>query len=355
MPDNNINKNHDLQDFLRYRRGEMTGKEKNAFERELQKDGFSEEAMEGLVYLSPEEAAKDIATLQKRLKTRTKKRQKFIVYRIAASVAVLMIVSSVFLIIERNKPGRQLSETAINSRMLEITESYPVRVPGLKEEVSESKALMEMEKSGKSTDKKTTKTYDNTTSPVGGVKISEAQNVDQIPENKTKVAEENVAAEKAAMPLAVMTGEKAGVNKDAKLMQAKSDSQLIANTDTFAYGLDEVVLVEYGRAKTEAGRKDTSAGYSPPQPVGGKTAFDNYIVENLQYPDSTSAGQRVVVVLSFIVQTNGKIDSIKIVRSPGIPFSEEAIRLIKSGPLWKPAMDKGKVIEDEVRMRIVFK
>jgi protein TonB len=113
--------------------------------------------------------------------------------------------------------------------------------------------------------------------------------------------------------------------------------------------------VGYGRSKNEAGKKDTLAGYSPPQPVGGQTAFDNYILENLHYPDSTSAGQRVAVVLSFIVHTNGKIDSIRIVRSPGTPFSEEAIRLLKSGPPWKPAMDNGKVIEDEVRMRIVFK
>jgi TonB family protein len=355
MPDNNTNKNRDLKDFLRYGRGEMTGKEKNAFERDLQKDSFSEEAMEGLGSLSPEEAAKDFATLQKRLKNRTKKNQKFIVYRIAASVAVLMIISSVFLIVERNKPGRQLSETAVNSRMMEITESYPVRVPGLKEQASETRALSETEDSGRSTDKKTSKIYDNTKSPVGDVKIEAAQTVERVAENKIRAAEENVAAQKAAMPLAVMTGEKSGVNKDAKLMQAKSDSQLIANIDTSVSGPDEVVLVGYGRAKNEAGRKDTLAGYSPPQPVGGKMAFGKYILENLHYPDSTSAGQRVVVVLSFVVQTNGNIDSIRIVRSPGIPFSQEAIRLIRSGPRWKPGKDKGKVIEDEVILKIIFK
>ena len=355
MPDNNKNKNKDLQDFLRYRRGEMTGKEKNAFERELQKDRFSEEAMEGLVSLSPDEVTKDIASLQKRLKTRTKKRQKFIIYRIAASVAVLMIISSVFLIVEMNKPGRQLSEAADKSQMLEIQESKPVIVPGSKEEVSESKAQMEMEESGKLTDKKTTKIYDNTKSPVGGVKIAAAQTVEQISENKNKAAEEKVFAEKVAMPLAVMSSEKSGVHKDAKVMEAKSDSQLTISPDTSVSALSAVILVGFGREKNEAGKKDTLAGYSPPQPVGGKTAFDNYILENLHYPDSTSAGQRVVVVLSFIVQTNGKIDSIKIVRSPGIPFSEEAIRLLKSGPQWKPAMDNGKVIEDEVRLRIVFR
>lgn len=355
MPDNNKNKNNDLQDFLRYRRGEMTGKEKNAFERELQKDHFSEEAMEGLVSLSPDEVTKDIATLQKRFKTRTKKRQKFIMYRVAASVAVLMIISSVFLIVERNKPGRQLSETAVNSQMLEIQESKPVIAPGSKEEVSESKALMEKEESGKSHDKKTITVNDNKALPVEGVNKAAAQTVDQIPENNIKFAQENVAAKMVAQPLAVMTGEKSGIHKDAKVMEAKSDTRQMVGLDTSADALSEAVVVGYGRARSETAKSDTPSGHTPPQPVGGKPAFEKYIQENLHHPDSASAGQRVVVVLSFIVQTTGKIDSIRIVRSPGISFSEEAIRLIKSGPSWKPAEEDGKVVEDEVRVRIIFR
>ena len=81
MRDNYRNKKKDLPDFLRYSRGEMTGKERNAFERELQKDPFAEEAMEGLASISPDEASKDISNLKKRLKTRISKRQKFIIYR----------------------------------------------------------------------------------------------------------------------------------------------------------------------------------------------------------------------------------------------------------------------------------
>lgn len=354
MADSNKNKNKDLPDFLRYSSGKMTGKEKNAFERELQKDHFAEEAMEGLVSLSPDEITKDIATLQNNLKRRTKKRQKFIIYRIAASVAVLMIISSVFLIVERNKPGRQLSENAFNPQVLEIQEGKPIIAPGSKDEVSEFKALT-TNKSAKSPDKKTGKIDGNARSPVGGVKIAAAQPVEQIPENKTRAANEKVSAEKVAMPLAVMTGEKPIARKDVKAMEVKSDSQLMVSPDTNRSALSEVVLAGYGRSENKAGKKDTLTGYSPPQPVGGKTAFDNYILENLHYPDSESAGQNVVVVMSFIVQANGKIDSIRIVRSPGKSFSDEAIRLVKSGPQWKPAQKDGNAVKEDVRIKIVFK
>jgi len=43
------------------------------------------------------------------------------------------------------------------------------------------------------------------------------------------------------------------------------------------------------------------------------------------------------------------------VRSPGRIFSEEAIRLLKEGPEWKPAISNGKTTEDKIRIRIVFK
>jgi TonB family protein len=89
--------------------------------------------------------------------------------------------------------------------------------------------------------------------------------------------------------------------------------------------------------------------------VNGRADFDKYIQDNLKRPDMATSGQRVVVVLNFIVDTNGKIDSLKVIRSPGKIFSDEAMRLIREGPVWKPAEQNGKAISDEVRIRIVFK
>jgi len=61
------------------------------------------------------------------------------------------------------------------------------------------------------------------------------------------------------------------------------------------------------------------------------------------------------VVLGFLVRRDGSIDSINIVRSPGKLFSDEAIRVLKSGPLWNPAKDKGNTVEEYVRLRLVFR
>jgi len=48
------------KDFLRYTENKMSDKERNAFEKNLQKDPFDSEALEGLSTLSPEEIKADI-------------------------------------------------------------------------------------------------------------------------------------------------------------------------------------------------------------------------------------------------------------------------------------------------------
>ena len=61
----NKNTSKKSRDFLRYLRDEMTGEEKNSFEKELQKDPFAEEAFEGFESVTPEEIKNDLADLKK--------------------------------------------------------------------------------------------------------------------------------------------------------------------------------------------------------------------------------------------------------------------------------------------------
>ncbi len=87
----------------------LTDKERNAFERELQKDPFASEASEGFDEIGPGLAESDISELQRQIKKRTSGKQRVLWYRIAASVAVLMILSSIFIVIEMRKPTDQLA------------------------------------------------------------------------------------------------------------------------------------------------------------------------------------------------------------------------------------------------------
>lgn len=411
LADKNKNKKSLFTDFLRYQRGEMSGEERNSFERELQKDPFAEEAAEGLSIISPEEAEADLALLGKRLKSRTSRRQRFVYYRIAASVAVIMIISSIFIIVERNKPAKQLAETTVQTEALKITENQPLIQPIAKDVASKKPVMISEKKADKSVDGQIRMEARKETVPVANAKTAMAQIIDSIPEIKVKPVEEYVRDEQIAASVAVLARGKAasvfrtkgkvlssednmpvpgasilikgtntGVVTDAggnfnitlpdtdnrtlvanfigmesKEFVARADSAVQVRLDPSVSALSEVVVLGYGISRAESEKEGMPAGHAPPQPVNGKSNFEKYIQENLQRPDTATAGQRVVVVVSFLVHSDGRVDSITIVRSPGKPFSDEAIRLIKSGPSWKPAEENGKIIEDEVRVRIVFR
>jgi protein TonB len=318
MRDRNKNNIIRFPDFFRYSGKKMSGKERNSFERELQRDPFAEDAEEGLASITPKEALKDISTLQKQLKKRTEGRQKLILYRIAASVAVLMIVSSVFIVIERKSTPKQIASHADRIESLEITESKPITEPAEKKELSEQPVLIREKEAVRS---------------VVQIKNPEAL---IIPDSKSH---------------AIIAG---SIGKEAKESEAKADTPAI-KSDSSLMELNEIVVTAIGISGEKSEMETQPEGYVPPSPAGGKSDFDIYIRENLQRPDTLNSGQKAIVVLSFSVHTDGSIDSIKIIRSPGKPFSDEAIRLLRSGPSWHPAVNNGQVIEDQVRLRIVFK
>ena len=75
-----------------------------------------EEASEGFENIDPSSAGDDIAGFRKQLKKRTIRKQRVLWYRIAASVAVLMIISSIFIFINKRSPSEQLSYTPATER-----------------------------------------------------------------------------------------------------------------------------------------------------------------------------------------------------------------------------------------------
>lgn len=86
--------------------------------------------------------------------------------------------------------------------------------------------------------------------------------------------------------------------------------------------------------------------HEEPEPADGWNNYDTYIANNLQIPETvrmmdvgTSAAE---VEVSFEVNKYGQPVNIKIVRSTCTKCEQEAIRLIKEGPLWKKKGRKSK-------------
>jgi protein TonB len=92
-----------------------------------------------------------------------------------------------------------------------------------------------------------------------------------------------------------------------------------------------------------------------PEYLGGEDKLEHYFKENIKYP--TKAKEMRIegrVICAFIVNEDGSLSDIKIARSISKEFDEEAIRLIKNMPNWKPGKQNGKAVKVNYSLPIIF-
>ena len=93
-----------------------------------------------------------------------------------------------------------------------------------------------------------------------------------------------------------------------------------------------------------------------PKYTGGEEAMMKYVAENIKYPqaakDKNISGR---VFVGFVIEKDGSVSNVKVVRGIGGGCDEEAARVIKEMPKWKPGMQKGKPVRVNYMMPIFFK
>ncbi len=76
-----------------------------------------------------------------------------------------------------------------------------------------------------------------------------------------------------------------------------------------------------------------------PQFPGGEQALMRFLGQNVRYPATAQrTGIQGMVVVSFTVMPDGKLENIKVVKSLGGGLDQEAIRVAKLMPAWQPAL-----------------
>lgn len=95
----------------------------------------------------------------------------------------------------------------------------------------------------------------------------------------------------------------------------------------------------------------------PAEFPGGLPAWVKYIERNLNRDlpvDNRAPPGKYIVIVSFIVDKNGNLSEVKAENDPGYGTAEEAVRVIKKGPLWKPATQNGRYVIYRHRQSITF-
>lgn len=91
------------------------------------------------------------------------------------------------------------------------------------------------------------------------------------------------------------------------------------------------------------------------EPNGGFSSFYKFVKKNMKYP---SQARRMDidgrVFVEFVVDADGSITNVRSIKGIGAGCDEEAVRIIKKHPKWKPARQRGIPVRQRMVLSIVF-
>jgi TonB family protein len=89
---------------------------------------------------------------------------------------------------------------------------------------------------------------------------------------------------------------------------------------------------------------------------GGLEAFYKYLKKNQRYPRSAiQSGTEGRVIVTFVVERDGSLTDIKVKRGVSPDMDDEALRLIKESPKWRPGIQNDKPVRVQYSVPIDFK
>jgi periplasmic protein TonB len=92
-----------------------------------------------------------------------------------------------------------------------------------------------------------------------------------------------------------------------------------------------------------------------PEPLGGAAAWAKFLQRNVRYPGAAQdAGVGGRVWLSFIVEKDGHLSNITVERGAGYGMDEEAVRVLKLAPAWKPGIQNGHAVRVKYNLPFNF-
>ena len=89
---------------------------------------------------------------------------------------------------------------------------------------------------------------------------------------------------------------------------------------------------------------------------GGNKALMKFLDDNLRYPaEARAMGIQGRVVVTFVVERDGNIDSIKVIKKVSPELDREALRVIRLMPKWNPGKQNGKTVRTKYTIPVIFK
>ena len=194
--------------------------------------------------------------------------------------------------------------------------------------------------------------------------IPEEEEQMEIPEQKPEEvqAEEEVAATQAVTEVKIVET----VDKDREV---KDQEQVLENTAQLGADdhkgvedvnrdrvVKEVVEVKPVEKPKEEGPLSVAMVEQKPSFPGGESAMYKWLQDNIIYPAAASEeGVQGKVTVQFIVEKDGSITHVQVVRGKHPALDAEAARVVRKMPRWTPGRNNGQPVRVTYHLPVQFK
>ena len=185
----------------------------------------------------------------------------------------------------------------------------------------------------------------------------------EVKEVNTRVAESEIDAEVLNTPPEELPPppppEQEIVATDLKVVendeQPINEVGLINADDNANKAQEAFVKVEVKEEVEEAEEEVFLVVEDDPEFPGDLSALSQYLASNIKYP--TLAKENNItgkVFVSFVVEKDGSVGQVKILRDIGGGCGAEAVRVVKAMPKWKPGKQRGKPVRTQFNLPVDF-
>ncbi len=92
-----------------------------------------------------------------------------------------------------------------------------------------------------------------------------------------------------------------------------------------------------------------------PEYPGGEAALGRFLIKNIRYPSIAKENNiQGKVNIQFVVERDGSLTDIKVIREPGSGTGDEAVRVLKLSPHWKAGVQNGKPVRVQFTLPVNF-
>lgn len=122
--------------------------------------------------------------------------------------------------------------------------------------------------------------------------------------------------------------------------------------------VDTTIYAPTGFPAAPSGSVDNAMpeGSEIPSFPGGDPALMKFLANNIQYPDAARKNNiQGVVALTFVVEKDGSVSNVTVLRDIGGGCAAEAARVVKMMPNWSPGVVDGTAVRVRYTLPVRFK